>query len=203
MARPFKIRGAYFYRQRVPADVKNRVGKDFVKRSLNTRDDVVARARFPAVAAEFTAWFEEIRRGVRELTPKEAEAIAGEIYEFAIKEGESPNPYMPTGLFWNISVAQCRLAQKPEIEQGDGTVVSQLDFLRYLHSKTIEEHLAKRGTQVCGRSFTMLLYAVNRAILQASEVVVRQVRGDYTPDPLANRFPKMVGPDPRLRTHNQ
>ena len=42
----------------------------------------------------------------------------------------------------------------------------------------------------------MLLFAVNRAILQASEVAVRQVRGEYTPDPLANRCPFMLGPDP-------
>jgi len=88
---------------------------------------------------------------------------------------------MPHALFWNTIVAQCRSALEHEIECKDGTVASQLQYLRHLHAQTIEDHLTKRGTQVSSRSFTMLLFAVNRAILQAGEVVVRQARGDYAP----------------------
>ena len=124
MVRLLKVNGAYFYRRRVPSDIRFRVGKEFVKRSLGTRDESVARDPFPAIAAEFDAWFEEIRRGVLELTPEEAEAIAGEIYALMIDQGRNHRFVgMPHALFRNITLEQCRMGQKQEIECEGGGVI--------------------------------------------------------------------------------
>ena len=197
MARPFKINGAYFYRRRVPADVRFRVGKEFVKRSLGTRDEAVARARFPAVAAEFEAYFAEVRLGVRTLTHEQCEAIAGEIYAALIKVGGGGRAEgLANNFAWNTFIAGCRAGMDDWVEMERGRMAPQIEFLDYLHGKRVDDHLASRGITVCDRSRRTLLYAVNRAALQASEVVVRQAEGNYTPDPLANRFPVMLGPDP-------
>jgi hypothetical protein len=98
MSRPVIIRGVYRYRRRVPADVKERFGNECVKQSVNTRDATLARARFPAVAAEFQARFAEIRRGILDWTPEQAEAIVGEIYRSTIEKGRTRrNLVMPHG----------------------------------------------------------------------------------------------------------
>jgi hypothetical protein len=63
----------------------------------------------------------------------------------------------------------------------------------------VNKVLAAHGMTVCDRSYAALLFAVNRAVMQASNVVVRQAYGDFAPDPEANRFPKMALPDPTKR----
>jgi len=95
MSRPVIIRGVYCYRRRVPANVKERYGKSVVKQSLNTRDPTLARARFPAVAANYQSVFDNVRLGVLELTREQAEAIAGEIYHAACPLLEHHRGAMP------------------------------------------------------------------------------------------------------------
>jgi hypothetical protein len=65
----------------------------------------VARARFPAVAAELQAYFEQVRQGAsRRSPPEQCEAIAGEIYAWMLKDNrEKPFKGFPPSLFWGFS----------------------------------------------------------------------------------------------------
>ncbi len=198
MARPVKIRGLYYYRQRVPADVAPKLGKKFVKESLGTGREAEARLKFPPVAAKWQAFFEQIRRGVQTLTPEQCEGIAGEIYADLIKrDGGGQAATNPFGtLYWKVLINASKDALKDEVDLGPDGVVPGRVYLERLHGARLDQHLAARGMTVCDRTYYTLLYAVNRAVIQASEVVVRQAFGDYTPDPNASRFPKTVLPDP-------
>ena len=198
MARPVKIRGLYYYRQRVPADVAPKLGKKFVKESLGTGREAEARLAFPPVAAKWQAFFEQVRRGVQTLTPEQCEGIAGEIYADLIRtDGGDQVALAPFGtLYWKGLIHASNTALKDEVDLGPDGVVPGRVYLEQLHGPRLDRHLAARGMTVCERTYYTLLYAVNRAIIQASEVVVRQAFGDYTPDPNASRFPKTVLPDP-------
>ena len=89
MSRPVKIRGLYYYRQRIPADVVAKLGKVFIEESLKTSNEAEARLRYPAVATKWQAYFEQMRRGVQTLNAAQCEALAGKVYDDIVKGGDS------------------------------------------------------------------------------------------------------------------
>jgi predicted NAD-dependent protein-ADP-ribosyltransferase YbiA (DUF1768 family) len=80
MARPQRHpkTGIYWFRIRVPDDVRPFVHRKEITRTLRTRDPVEAAAAHRRVAAEIAAQWNEFRKGVQELSHKQTIALAGE-----------------------------------------------------------------------------------------------------------------------------
>jgi hypothetical protein len=83
MSRPHKHprTGIYWFRKRVPADLVSVVGRNEVTQSLNTRDPAEAKRRYADVLREHEARWENLRRGERNLTEREAHGLASDFYE--------------------------------------------------------------------------------------------------------------------------
>ena len=97
MPGPTKVGELYYYRVRVPKDVRDNVKGtlisialdeeiktvqvgDAVKVSLQTRDPALAKLRFQNVQAQFNERWEAVRNGPKRLSHKQCLALAGEIY---------------------------------------------------------------------------------------------------------------------------
>ncbi|CAM4141277.1 DUF6538 domain-containing protein [Paracoccus yeei] len=62
----------FYFRARVPADVRNAVGKDVLSYSLGTTDEVEAKRLFAAEYAKHMARWEAIRKGPQTIPLKTA-----------------------------------------------------------------------------------------------------------------------------------
>ena len=81
--------GVYWFRQRVPKDLRPLVGKTEVTRTLGTKDLAEAKILHGPVMAEVAAQWAELRRGQQALTHKEIQALAGEFYRELVKAHEN------------------------------------------------------------------------------------------------------------------
>jgi hypothetical protein len=94
MTRPYahSKTGMYWLRKVVPADLRERVGKHELVRSLGTKNPKEARRRAPTVLAQFDAILTAARVGSERLTLKDVTALAGEWYRTAVAEwGDDPD----------------------------------------------------------------------------------------------------------------
>jgi hypothetical protein len=192
MAKPVQIQGLWYFRRRVPADVLRLIGgQPTVKRCLGrgTKDEI--EAKFHAAAKEFSEYWGNVRQGVRTLTPEQCHALAGEMYREAMNGAGEGRGWAGAPMTWSIIRNACKEAKEnPTVDMGSQGPMPKLEFLDQFHRKSIEDFLTKRGIYVDRVSYVRLLYAVNDALLQAAEVVIRNGEGDFTEDPRANRFPK-------------
>lgn len=93
MARPYRHpdAGVYWFRRRVPEELRALLGKTEEKFSLRTRDPDEARIAHARATAEVSARWANLREGVRTISHKEAVAIAGVFYRKLVAENED-NP---------------------------------------------------------------------------------------------------------------
>lgn len=197
MARPVKRGGIYWFRKKIPDDLRPLVGKREEKFSLKTRDPAEARILFAKAAAEIEERWANLRQGQISLTNKQVWAIAGEIYrEFVAAHEDEPN-----GSFAELILAEC------VVKGGRGRITlggrdrekaqAMADALRAraFDPPQIKRYLDRRGWTLNAESKERLTKAVHEAMLQGRQQVERYREGDYSPDPKASRFPKM-GPQP-------
>jgi hypothetical protein len=117
MANPILIRGVWTFKKRVPADVLRLMpGPSHVKRSLQTRNIAEARARYPAMAAQFEEHWAQVRLGVQSLTPLQCDALSGEICAKLIKRGGDGIGGRRGKLGWTISRDGCKAALQPYVD---------------------------------------------------------------------------------------
>ena len=195
MATPFRHpkSGIYWFRRRVPADLVGIVGKREEKVSLRTRDPAEAKAVYVRVAAEVEQRWSNLRRGVRRISHKESIAIAGEFYRKLVSENEN-DPGDPVYVLSQLLSDQVA-ANSPEVK----VVVSgrpdrterMLARLKNQYRPAVGEFLSKRGDRVDPESFERVVTAVNAAIVQGREQLLRNSKGDYRSDPDAERFPAL------------
>ena len=82
MASPWKHpTGVYYFRQRVPADVVDQVGRPVEKVSLRTKNEREAIGKFRIIAAEHQACWDEMRKGEQTFTHRQCVALSKEIYD--------------------------------------------------------------------------------------------------------------------------
>jgi integrase len=188
------------FKKRVPADVLRLMpGPSHVKRSLQTRNEPEAKARCPAVAAEFEAYWAQVRMGLQSLTPKQCDALAGEIYVKLMKRGGDGIGGRTGETGWTLLNEGCKAALEPTVDMGrQRGRIPRIDFIREFHGRRVDELLAEKGIAVTQKSYDTLLFAVNRACHLAAETILREGEGDYTPDPEATKFPvfSSLAPDP-------
>jgi integrase len=188
MARPFRhpVTGIYWYRKRVPDALRSLVGKREEKVSLKTRDPAEAKIAHAKIAADVEERWHRLTAGAQDLTQRQAEAVAGEIYRAMMTEyGDDPNkmPRPPGGILAD------KVFFRPASFKFSGNI-SLLEKARTVrNADRIDRWLNARGWILTPDSRSLVIESVGKAVLQAREQLERMKGGDYRPDPNGDRFP--------------
>ncbi|GJE83207.1 site-specific integrase [Methylorubrum thiocyanatum] len=178
---PHPKTGVFWFRRRVPKDLLALVGRREEKASLATKDVGEAKRRHAAHAAQVEARWANLRAGVRRLNLLEVNAIAGEVYDDLIAKFQ-------VGRFSPVyNLATTGIIERFVEDTGS---TNRKAFLR-LYGPEIDGHLARKGLVVDPETRGSLEYAIAKAILQANTQSLKYLDGDFSPDPMAGRFPKM------------
>ncbi|WP_298816101.1 DUF6538 domain-containing protein [uncultured Roseibium sp.] len=204
MSRPVrhKTTGIYQFRKRVPDDLRQVIGKSEVKVSLKTRDPAEAQIEYFRVAAEIADRWNNLRNGQVSLTKKQAFAIAGEIYRKIVSENEENPEKIPAvsaitryNAIFNPDKVKIIVAAPSVLEKIGKTPKELIKELVISRSKkSLDDYLGSRGIRLDEDSYKLALECLHEAIFQASEHVFRMAKGDYRPDPEADRFPPWEAP---------
>lgn len=194
MTKPYRHRdsGIFWVRLRVPADVSRIVRKNELKFSLGTRDPDEAKSRFIERMSDLQARWRMLRLGTVSISHKDAVAIAGEFYRQLVADNENDpgdrNLVLGQLLIDQVSAGDTSVKV---IRSGRTEITERmLDRLRNQHRSAVQRYLDERGERVDPESFERILQAVNKAILQGREQVLRFAEGDYRADPNSDRFPQ-------------
>lgn len=175
---------------------------DAVRFSLQTRDPLEAKKR-NALAAVFleTVWQSLRATKPVSLSLKQATALAGDLYR-AWANGEAREQTL--GITWT---PQGWVPHRPTPEEDAGAFRSSVANLDKIansgdsakHEKTVgpivDRLLLARGiARVDGETRAILLDALMLALRDAMQHRERNAEGDYSPDPMAQRFPEWKSP---------
>ncbi|RWM67863.1 MAG: integrase [Mesorhizobium sp.] len=171
--------GVYYFRQRVPADLRHKVGKAELLYSLRTKDPAEAKARFAQESAKVALRWKALRAIPGPLPHVQLVALAGELYrrQMALLKAEPGEP--------EIWVEVLNLLGRLD---GDSAALERW------YGPTADELLQDHGLASDGASRTRLIQEAHSAYRQAAEQLLKQARGDYRPDPDAGRFPELTAP---------
>lgn len=193
MSRPQKRgkSGVYYLRKRVPRALLSAVGRKEVWVSLDTKDPERAKVLHREKETELAAKWSRMDAGPQYLDDEQVEAIAGEIYRARLAQFGKVRSFPAANHHWVLVRITCDAA--------DGTVATPSmtpeRALRF-HAREVDERLARSGLKVDEDTHHRLLVATNRALKQAAALYMRQMDGDWTPDPKADRFPSLRLPEP-------
>jgi integrase len=181
MARPQRHpkTGIYWFRIRVPDDVRSFVQRKEITRTLRTRDPVEAAAAHRRVAAEIASQWNEFRKGVQELSHKQTIALAGQLYREMIAAHEKDPG----------AAAEWR----KKLESDARTITAHKNRPGALFARFGEQtldFLNHKGLRLSSKDEVKFMSAVADAVIQGDEQLLKNAEGDYTPDPRAARFPE-------------
>lgn len=219
MPRPFPHpkTGVYWYRERVPADIKSaakgqivtlviagriaqhKIG-DELKISLATKDAREAKARHAEVVPQFATIWQGFRDAPAPLSFKNMRALAGELYKNQVARHED-NPGAPE--LWDF--AEFLALGVPELinEDPEGALPLLRDLAKVAGipfdpekstmSPELEALLVQKGVAPPkGSSRVELLGHALAAQGAAAARLARNARGDFSDDPVERQFPKFV-----------
>ena len=211
MARPIKLpdsANAYF-RKRIPADVQRLLeglpkayrpvgwGREVVKVSLGVHaSDASAVALAQArVATEMATRIEQLRKGVRAITQREAVEMAGDAYRDFQREFED-DPGDPS-TWWNLVVENEKAkVGRFGLQLTIGEEARVREAMGYRFGPFADLYLARRGIVIDNDSRWKLIKAMGDALTFAYLKLAKNAEGDYAPDPAAERFPAPAPPSP-------
>lgn len=200
MSRPYRHpkTGIFWFRKGVPEAIRELVGKREEKFSLRTREPAEAKIAHARALAEVEARWKSLTEGVQSLSHRQAEAIAGLIYkEMVESHDEEPQTAPYPDLIMDRTVANLTGVTFEGPQQGIERAYRALSVAKATRNKkAIDAWLSKNGMILTSESRIKLNEAVERAVLQAREQLARMSKGDYRPDPDADRFPKLERPTP-------
>ncbi len=209
MARPMKINGIYYFKQRVPKDLVAVFGREQVKISLRTKDPVLAKRLQAEKLDEFNERWARLRAGPQpsqRLNSKQIDALAGEIYRDILADAPKDDRGAIVRLTWVQFWSRLRDGLEPDPGKRSSSVPEETgeDILEEEIGRYVDWALGKREL-VCDKATRRrLLLAAGRAGVQAAEQVGRECRGDWRPDPDAARFPALdlpkAAPPPAKKT---
>ena len=179
--------GVYWFRKRVPAAVRAKVGKDAVTRSLRTKDIKEAKARFLEVAAEFEREWAAMQADSPPLTHKQLHALAGEFYRWMVARHEE-NP--GSAARW-----------QGEVDRDVAYNWRRMPGAKFSHyGGEVQKFLKERHMALGGDDAYRLTCAAITAGKQAKETLARMAGGHYeNADPVARGFPKWEPPQESAR----
>jgi len=195
MARPQKHpkTGIYWFRMRVPRDLRRFVRRTEITRTLETRDPLEAASRHRRIAAEVEAQWAGFRRGEQTLTHKQRFALAGEMYREMIVAAET-SPADAKAI--EALLESDREALRKRALPGD--VMARRNRALGFHARfgeRMQEFLERRGILLSATENGAMLTAFAEAVTQANEQLLKNAKGDFSPDPKADRFPEYVPPE--------
>jgi integrase len=195
-----RINGVYYFRQRVPRDLVAQVGRKFVKESLKTTNADIAKRRNAEAIAKYAATWTHLRRNPLGMHPREATAIAGEVYREFMERHRDGDRHFWAKHHWTwrhyvLSVA-CGLVDRGKNWTNE---TPDTEFLRGQVGDALRTVLKRAGMVVDDGLFNHLLRESGKAVVQGIEQILRECDGDYRPDPDASRFPPFVSPKDRAR----
>lgn len=183
--------GIYKFRKRVPERLRPILGRTEVTISLGTKNPLEARRRYPEVAAQVEREWAALEG--REQTPlpkkvalseRQAQALAGEAYRRALARRED-EPGSP--VFRRLGAAKARsvanLAARRTHEE------EEVELVEEVAGRVVDALLAARGLAVADETRLKACRAVALALAQAEDLLERRAAGDWSPDPMASRFP--------------
>lgn len=166
--------GVYYYRQKVPADPRQIVGRTEVSRSLRTKDPEEAKRLNAIEVRKQTLEWEALRSKPEPLPQKQIVALSGVAYRdyLSMLENEPGEAEV-----WHQFLAlHKRMTGNPgALDDWYGSFVDDL--------------LLEHGISTDDSSRTRLINAVHSAMGLAGEGHLRRSEGDYSPDPRVERFP--------------
>ena len=195
-ARPMKVNGIYYFRQRVPRDLVPQVKRRWIKETLGTKDSATARARHAEAAAKYEAFWSHLRRHPAAIDHRETIAIAGEVYRDFLERNRNGSRHMWAAHHWTwrhlmLSVASGLI----DAPKGFETLkVPDWDVMEQDAGELLRAVLKTAGIVLDDEMFKALLLRSSQAVVKGMEKIIRECDGDYGPDPAADRFPKFVPP---------
>lgn len=182
MSRPWKHKktGVYYFRKAIPEGLRPLLGGRWEEKvSLGTKDPVAARELHAKKAAEVAMNWKALRSEAVSLTHKQIIALAGIVYRDLIEllDGEPGE----VEIWEEVLRLHAEARESGSLEQWFG--------------QSVDDVLSRQGLKVDADTRKRLLEETDRSIVQASEAIRRQAKGDYRPDPDADRFPAWVPAD--------
>lgn len=175
MARPYKHpkTGIYYYRQKTPADLRGKLGDKIISRSLRTRDPQEAKIRNANEVRKQALIWDGYRKAPKPLTFQQIVALSGTLYH-DLMAARGAEPWEPGT--WEAALALAdRLITNEQKESWFGPSVDNL--------------LLENGIVTDEQSRWRLVQEFERSFRQAHEQLLKRSRGDFSPDPRADRFP--------------
>lgn len=178
MARPYQHprTGVYYFRQRVPADLRPLLGDKIISRSLRTKDKEQAKLRNAAEVQKQAMFWETHRKVPEPLPHSKIVALSGMIYRemmtmLELEPGEA-------SIWEEMRKLNDRVAATPE------------GFAKW-YGPDADRLLLEQGLVTDDASRTRLLIEIDRTWRQVTQQQLMRANGDYSPDPNANRFPTL------------
>ena len=208
MSQPWRhpTTGAWYFRARVPADLKDRLAgqkialrvaghdrtvvvRDILKVSLSTKDNGEAKVRHAAVQAQVQKRWSLARKTVS-LSHEEVRAYAGRAYRQLVAEHRA-NPGDP--LSWEVYQDDLVEPFHYLDKDSDGVTEEPYDLKLAIRLLTklvdLDEVLGVTGLALDEESRLTLLKEVAWARVQAARTLERFAHGDYARDKVAETFP--------------
>ena len=184
MAQPVRTKsGMYYFRQRVPADLVAVVGSQMLQYSLHTKDPIEAKTRHAQELAKVQLRWKSLRAAPEPIPHITLVALSGELYRKLIDLHVS-EPGDP-----DLWIELLRL-----LEGLDGDA----DAMKRWYGPAADQLLQEHGLSADEASRKRLIREAHQGLRQAALQLLKQARGDYRPDPDADRFPKLpnAAPEP-------
>jgi integrase len=191
MSRPWQhpTTKVWYFRKAVPAKLRPLLQKREEKVSLHTKDWVEAKRLHARKSVEVDNLWARLGAGLPpiktavpiSLSPKAIVALAGEFY----RDHLGANDEDPGSADWQSEIRKYE-------------TIRNLPLVSFHLPRTIEHEygekakafLALKGYVLDQSTYRMFLFEFAKAFTDANQQLVRNIKGDYTPDPKAARFPK-------------
>jgi integrase len=191
MSRPWQhpTTKVWYFRKAVPAKLRPLLQKREEKVSLHTKDWVEAKRLHARKSVEVDNLWARLGAGLPpintavpiSLSPKAIVALAGEFY----RDHLGANDEDPGSADWQSEIRKYE-------------TIRNLPLVSFHLPRTIEHEygekakafLALKGYVLDQSTYRMFLFEFAKAFTDANQQLVRNTKGDFTPDPKAARFPK-------------
>jgi integrase len=207
MARPSARAGTlnHQYRRRYPTDIRRILdglgssftrpsgwGREGITLTLGTASGTQAKAAHARIAADVEAIFATLRAGPRSLSHKETVALSGEVYRALIAEHEDNPGEVERWVRAEVENLRAESGQHdPSSLRIETEVERKLRGFERLFGARVDALLSSKALWVEEESRGRLLEQVSAAVRQGNLVLMERAAGDYSPDPLAHRFPEV------------
>ena len=185
MTRPYRDpkTGIYKVRKVVPESLRARIGQRELKQSLHTKDPTVARAAAPAVVVRMEARIAAARDGGSKLSERDVQALCGIWYR-----GEETAWADEPGRELDAEFALDDLIDQvvPSSSSDDPSDIQLTARDRVDARKLLIDH----GHHADPALIDRLATAMFPARVRLAGLRLRRTKGDWSPDPNAERFPE-------------